>query len=432
MDQKERERVKQLIEDAEKFCSQKLGYKKLTMYTYDRSWRYLLNLMEESGIDYFNVKTAKIIEDKIGYQREGQKGKNVQWHSSSYKYYYLRALKMLLQFQENRTINGRLKYEEEITKHPEPINSQVLEFSDYLTLKLRRDKITVNAYKRTMNEFVVFLTKQGISSFSEIDISIILDYIRTMSLDSKFTPFLKIGHIRGLLKYLYQNKIINQDLSAQIPKCKRVIQPKLPSVYSAEEIKQLLNSNPRITGNQKRDYAILLLMARLGLRVSDVANLKFENIKWRENKIELIQYKTGRPIELPLLADVGNALIDYIKNGRIDYKSDNIFLRSRYPHVMNRINISSIVIGAFEKAGISVEGKHHGPHSLRHSLSARMLEESTIMPVITEVLGHEKAETTQYYMRIDLKSLRKCLIETPTIPNNHFEKLLKEYERFIF
>lgn len=424
--------MEQLIQDAENFCIEKLGYKEVTMSTYSRSWRYLLNLMEERGIDYFNVNTAKIIEEKIGYKREGLKGKRKQWHTGSKKYYYLRALKMLLQFQNNRIIGGRVIYEAKKTKYPEPVNTQILEFTDYLAIKLRRDKITVNAYKRTLDKFIGFIIRQGVTSFSEIDISIILDYIRNMSSASKFTPFLEIGHIRGLLKYLYKYKIIPQDLSAQIPRCKRVTQPKLPSVYSAEEIKKLLNSNPRITGIQKRDYAIILIMARLGLRVSDVANLKFENIKWRENKIELIQYKTGRLLELPLLADVGNALIDYIKNGRIDYKSDHVFLRPRYPYVMNRTNIYKIVFDAFENAGISVAGKHHGPHSLRHSLSSRMLEESTIMPVITEVLGHENAETTQYYMRIDLNSLRKCLIKTPAIPTNLFDKLLKEYERFIF
>ena len=431
MVKEEKERILRLINDARKFCQINLGYSDHTLYQYNRAWMFLLKLMEEHGIEVFNEIAVHELEKIIGYERTGTEGKNVRWHSATDKYYQVRSLKMLYSFQETNEIPMRVGDKKKKKAFPEPLNTQINDFIKYLTLKQRRNKITVDAYIHSLSFFEEYLVKNGVKSLEELDITIILNYIREIIPDSQITPFLQIGHIRGLAKYLFHFKITQNDLSAQIPRCKRVIQPKLPSVYSKDEIIKLLKSNPRITGIEKRDYAILLLMARLGIRVSDVVNLKFENINWRESKIEFEQYKTNNPIELPLLADVGNALIDYIKNGRPNYKSEYVFLRHRYPYVMNRIGVSQIVNKAFMAAGISTKGKHHGPHSLRHSLSARMLEENTIIPVITEVLGHEKSESTQYYMRIDIKSMQKCLIDIPDLSEKHFKKIQYEYERFI-
>lgn len=428
MVKEEKERILRLIKNAGKFCQTNLGYSDHTLYQYDRAWRSLLKLMEEHGIEVFNEIAVWKLEELIGYKRTGAEGKNGRRHAPTEKYYQVRSLKMLYSFQETEKISMRMGEKKNKLNFPEPINTQVKDFINYLTLKQRRKNVTVRAYVHSMSSFVEYLVNNGVVSFEELNITIILNYIREIIPDSQVTPFLQIGHIRGLARYLFQFNLTKSDLSAQIPRCKRIIQPKLPSVYSKEEIIKLLNSNPRITGLQKRDYAILLLMARLGIRVSDVVNLKFENIKWRENRIEFKQYKTGNPIELPLLADVGNALIDYIKNGRLNYKSEYVFLRQRYPYVMDRMGVSNIVNKAFKDAGIHIKGKHHGPHSLRHSLSARMLEENTIIPVITEVLGHEKAESTQYYMRIDVESLKKCMINVPELNKKHFDFILHQYE----
>lgn len=432
MDLKEQIRVLQLIKDAGNFCQSNLGYSKKTLYIYNRFWKNLFRLMLDTGIPKFEEQSYDILLEKINYNRSGKKGLNVTWHRPTDKYYLNRCLKMLCQFQDSHTIVSRFLAEKEENVWPEPINSQIRDFIDYLVLKLRRNKVTANAYKYSLSFFVKYLIDNGVYSFEHLDIITIINYIRNITPKSQVTPTLQIGHLRGLSRYLYEQDIINYDLSAQIPRSKRISQPKLPSVYSQEEIMKLLSSNLRITPIEKRDYALLLLTVRLGLRASDVCNLTFDNINWRENKIEIIQSKTGNPIVLPLLADVGNAIIDYLKNGRPKIDSKIIFLKERFPYEMNRPCFEYIVAKAFRRAGISTRGKHHGPHSLRHSLSARLLEEQTGMPVITEILGHEKAETTKYYMRIDIKSMERCLIEFPKVSKTFYKQLLKQYERFIF
>jgi integrase len=230
-----------------------------------------------------------------------------------------------------------------------------------------------------------------------------------------------ISALRNFIKFLYEEKIINQDLSKKIPSYKRIKQPKLPSVYSGDEIKRLLSSIERSSPIGKRNYAIILIASSLGLRASDIAHLKFENLKWDCSTIELNQVKTDRQLILPLMPDVGNAIIDYIKYGRPKSNEPFVFLTERPPYCPfpNSNVITHVVQRAFTAAGININGRKFGSHSLRHSLAFRMLEKSTTLPVISEVLGHGNSESTLFYLRIDLNSMKQCILEVPPI-NSRF------------
>ena len=98
---------------------------------------------------------------------------------------------------------------------------------------------------------------------------------------------------------------------------------------------------------------------------------------------------------------------------------------------MNRTAISNVVRKAFQESGIKTKGKHYGPHALRHSLSSRMLENNTSMPIITEVLGHENAETTKFYLRIDLKSMSNCMLEVLDTDSNFYKRMKEEYHVYV-
>jgi integrase len=161
---------------------------------------------------------------------------------------------------------------------------------------------------------------------------------------------------------------------------------------------------------------MLLLASRLGLRASDIANLQFSNIDWDKNEIKLTQYKTGHPITLPLLNHVGNAIIDYLKYGRFKSESQNIFISSRAPYIpANKSIVCSAIREVISKSRVKTDGRHHGPHSLRHSLASCLLKNETPIHVISEALGHTKTDTTLTYLRIDLTSLLKCAITVPPV-----------------
>lgn len=137
--------------------------------------------------------------------------------------------------------------------------------------------------------------------------------------------------------------------------------------YSANEVTKLLDSIDLGNPCGIRDYAIILLITRLGLRSSDVANLRFSNIDWEREVIHLNQVKTGNPLELPLLKDVGEAIINYLKNARPKTDSDHVFVRQVPPYTdFNPGAVGALVRVRLQRSGIHLEGKKKGSHTLRH------------------------------------------------------------------
>ena len=132
-------------------------------------------------------------------------------------------------------------------------------------------------------------------------------------------------------------------------------------------------------------------------------------------------HKTGRPLELPLLSDVGWAIIDYLKNGRPQTISDNLFIRHNAPYngFSDGNNFDKTLSAYMNKAGIVMRGQKHGLHSLRSTLASLMLEKGTPLPVISEALGHQNINTTSIYIKVDIKGLRNCTIDPEEVS---FEK----------
>jgi integrase len=193
----------------------------------------------------------------------------------------------------------------------------------------------------------------------------------------------------------------------------------IPSVYTKEEIQQLLNGVDRTGPKGKRNYAMVLLAARLGMRASDICGLTFDNLKWQTNTIEFIVKKTGVLAVLPLLNEVGEAIIEYIKYGRPDSEDKHVFLRMQTPFVQLKPSVlHGIVSAGLRNANIPLlPGKRHGPHALRASLASAMLDNNTPLPVISEALTHTNSDTTRIYLKIDLQHLREYSLEVPPLAN---------------
>ena len=150
-------------------------------------------------------------------------------------------------------------------------------------------------------------------------------------------------------------------------------------------------------------------MTQLGLRDSDIQNLKFENLLWKECRIRLIQTKTKRALELPLSEEIGCAIIDYLKYGRPKQDvSDYVFVRHCAPYGKCG-NYYHIMKSRLTKAGIPFDrDKPHGLHTLRHTLATRLLEQDIPVQTISEILGHTRVGSTKVYLQVDLEGLRKC------------------------
>jgi len=232
--------------------------------------------------------------------------------------------------------------------------------------------------------------------------------------------------IRGFLTFLFTSRITKANLSVCVPKPKR--QRALPSVYSGDEVAQLLASVDRTTTMGKRDYAVLMLAAHLGLRSSDIVNLSFADIDYASKTIQVTQVKTERPLTLVMNSDVEEAIVDYIKNGRPQSSVEKIFLGSKAP--FNPICAGSgfaITQRYFSRAGIAPQGRRRGPHALRTSYATALVAKGVPYAVVQEALGHEDPESAKHYVRVDIRRLRMCALDVPK-PTGTFAVMLGDLE----
>lgn len=310
------------------------------------------------------------------------------------------------------------------TEEDSPLEGSIGDLmTEYLQYRLstRIAQQTAYMYKLYLSRFLAFLSSHNILTVDKINPQHIFSYIKDIKTVYDATIKRNLIVLKGFFRYLYEKDILPTNYSHLLPKNGYKNRSKLPSVFSELEIEQLLQVVDRGNAIGKRDYAILLLAAKLGLRASDIANLKFCQLLWNRNIIRINQLKTGEPLELPLLAELGNAIIDYIKYGRPDTDSPNVFIISVSPYApLLATSIYTIVSKYFTQAKINTHKRKRGPHALRHSLAGQLLDRKTILPVISEVLGHKNTESTKYYLSIDLRSLRICALEVPPVATSFY------------
>lgn len=199
-----------------------------------------------------------------------------------------------------------------------------------------------------------------------------------------------------------------------MPTVKARKQNRIPSVWTKENVEKLIQAIDRGNPAGKRDYAIILLAARLGIRTIDIKRLKLTDLNWAESQIELQVSKTGAMAHLPLLPDVGWAIIEYLKNGRPKVASPYVFLRHLAPlePFSDEDRLHQIIIKYMRIARIPISpNKKKGMHSLRHTLASRLLAEKTPLPIISDILGHASTESTAVYLKIDVQQLRQCALD---------------------
>jgi len=316
-----------------------------------------------------------------------------------------------------RSIRKKYDFEGEIGKY----------IMDYITHRKLEDGLsesTLADNRLYLSRFHDYLNIHDIYTLAELKKDILINFINSLSYYSKSTIHRMLSNLKGFLKFIYDIKYICINWTYLIPKSNYKKATKLPSTYSEEEVEKLILAVDRGNPKGKRDFAMVLMAARLGMRASDICGLQFNNILWEKNIIVLIQKKTSKQIELPLLEDVGNAIITYMKYGRPESKLPYVFIRVQQPYQkLESPTLHSIVSFYLHRAGIkNLEERKHGPHALRHSLAGRLLEKKTPLPVISEVLGHHSIESTNAYLRIDLTSLRQCSVEVPSLNNSFYKE----------
>ncbi len=218
-----------------------------------------------------------------------------------------------------------------------------------------------------------------------------------------------LSALRVFLTFLWMSRETAINLAPAVPSSGSRKVAVVPTLSVEEEI-QLLQSIDRSTCLGKRNYAMVLLAIRTGLRTVDIINLRLNDIDWRSNTISIIQQKNRRALCLPLLPDVGNALVDYILHARPESANPYLFLKILPPFV-KLTDCYHISRRALEIAEIRQNGSQFkGFHIFRHSVASRMLSGEVRLSVISNALGHGSMESSKMYLSTDRAHLKACAL----------------------
>lgn len=275
---------------------------------------------------------------------------------------------------------------------------------------------TLRQLARCVCDYMNYLHSQNVRSIEDSEYAHIVEFLGQWPNAARGTISKKQYLLQKLYVVAHELGSCSKVMLLKFPQLKYIQRKKIPSAFKKEDISALLLAVDRCTAIGKRDYAILLLAVQLGMRASDIRNLKLDDILWDAERIEFVQSKTNKPVSLPLLPETGWALIDYLQHGRPKSDSRNIFLRSKHPYEpFGEFNNLYFIISKYiDLSGMEISiARNRGLHSLRHSLAGAMLGENIALPVISEVLGHSNTQTTTVYIRIDTLHLRECALEVP-------------------
>ena len=279
-------------------------------------------------------------------------------------------------------------------------------------LKGHKSPATVHKYGAYSKRFLEYLELKEYKNILEVGLCDVKSFIPYVSKKHQLGNMSdELTALRSFLSFVDWKNLSTIDLSRAVPGSHNRKTAILP-ILDQDEEKKLLQGVDRATATGKRNYAMLLLAMRIGLRSIDIVNLKLGDIKWRTNTIEIIQEKTKSPMVLPLLTEVGNAIADYIMNGRPRSDCKYVFLRSLAPYRQLDCSATYYISSKVMKdAGIcQAKGERKGLHHLRRTVATRLLENETPLPVISTILGHKKKESTKVYLSADLKHLRICAL----------------------
>lgn len=345
-------------------------YTKNRIYVYKSLWRNgIIRYMSEKGIESYSPSVGADFVSICHFNgtirhQEREKIRSVQVLDDMIELGYIRKRCITPVFH---SLDGE-------------IGAEMEKLIAHLT-NLRRSTVTIKDYRLYLSEFLAHLTLHGVKHVSDITERDILAFISSH-------PTNKVNDVSALrvLFRFWKEEHVTDNRFDELFDTYKIHKPeRIPSYFNADEVKRIEQSVSRTSATGKRNYAD----------------------------------KEG--VELPLLADVGNAIIDYLRHGRPTYSLQNVFISTRAPYaagtkeiVCNAIN--EIIL----KSGVDTSGKHHGPHSLRHSLACAMLNGGSMMPIISESLGHRNTQTTLAYLKIDICSLLKCALQVPDVSDSFY------------
>ena len=271
---------------------------------------------------------------------------------------------------------------------------------------------TIANYAPVVRSFLRHRFDPGPVTLSSLSADDVVRFVRHMA--SRMHPKsakLLVTALRSFLRYSCHLGETGPELVAAVPVVANWSMPQIPRGISPDQVSKLLAGIDRGSAIGRRDHAILMLLARLGLRADEVRLLELDDIDWTGGTLRL-RTKGGRCKALPLAEEVGDAIADYLRHGRPPCQSRRVFLRARAPiGGLRSSSISCIVRRAIKRAG--VDAPTGGAHQFRHGLATEMLNGGASLGEIGDILGHSHPDTTRIYAKVDLEALRPLALPWP-------------------
>jgi integrase/recombinase XerD len=256
----------------------------------------------------------------------------------------------------------------------------------------------------------------GIGDLSEVSANDIVSFMQEVRRNKPLRDKTHSSHLRNFFRYLFKAGKTTANLSLGIPSVAERYAPRLPRHLTPEQIENLLKAVKAETTTGRRDHAMVLLIARLGLRAAEVVKIQIDDIDWRAGEI-LVRGKGKVHDRLPLPAGVGDTLAEYIRLDRKTPSSRALFVKKRPPHVAFKDGqvLNNILRRAYARTGLKPPVPYVGSHILRHSLATALVRRGASLEEIGDMLRHRSRATTMIYAKLDVDGLRTIAQPWPVV-----------------
>jgi integrase/recombinase XerD len=285
------------------------------------------------------------------------------------------------------------------------------DFFTYLVEERGLRPTTLYSYRHHLDRFQAYLRRIGVESVQELSPVILSGHIveRAASGLARSTVREDAGILRVFLRYLHREGLTVTDLSDAVGWPQVYRKSTIPRSISWDSVNRVLTGVDRRTEAGRRDYAILLLLVTYGLRAREVAALTLDDIDWKRDRLAIPERKAGHSTAFPLSPIVGEAILDYLRDGRPETTERHVFFRAVAPHEpIGPAAVASRARHFLLQAGIQVP--RPGSHTLRHSAVQRLVDANLDLKTIGDFIGHRSPRSTEVYAKVDVEALRQVAL----------------------
>ena len=397
--------IQELIREASDYLDEH-GYAKSTQKIYRMAWRKFQGWCLEQGR---HIPTGEDAERFIL-----ESGLHVE--KNAYDKQQRRAVRVLIEYGE--TGIWRRSFQRSRIKLPESFRADYGVYGGHVESRGLKERTVYGKMHHLKCLFNYLYFERGVTRARDITVEDAIAYAGSLAGCAASVRSGRLFFLREYLAFAVAEYGLDPALADLFPTILSNSDDVLPSVYSADEVKALVEAARRSRGAcRRRDLAVVMLAVTTGMRVGDIKELRFSGIDWRKGQISFVQQKGGRRNVVPLVPECALALADYIRSERPDVDDPHVFVVSQAPYgpYSDYNAFHGVISRCFSDAGVEARGRHRGMHSLRHSLAVGMLTQKAPYPVVSGVLGHECANTTKRYLRVDVEALRPLCLEVPRV-----------------